>query len=258
MVAMTYTGYGILFIFIFFSLILFFVAFGNFVGKRNPGASSGLSVTEGAIFTLMALLVAFTFSNAAQRFDYRRALMIQESNAISTAYLRTQTLKSDDAILLKKDFVSYVHSRIAIYEAFPDINLINLKLKESQKIQQILWHDAVAACARSSQTTCSMLILPPINTMFDLAHERMSYSYIHPSILIFALLILVSLFASFLTGYGISKKGSWHSVHVIIYAIIVTLTVYTIIDLEAPRYGLIKESGFDYLLKDMKQLIETP
>jgi hypothetical protein len=37
-------------------------------------ARSGFGVVEGAIFALMGLLIAFTFSGAASRFDMRRHL----------------------------------------------------------------------------------------------------------------------------------------------------------------------------------------
>ena len=47
---------------------------------------------EGAVFGVMGLLLAFTFSGAASRFDGRRQLIVQETNAIGTAYLRVDLL----------------------------------------------------------------------------------------------------------------------------------------------------------------------
>ena len=41
----------------------------------------------------MALLIAFTFSGAAARFDSRRQLVVEESNCIGTAYLRIDLLR---------------------------------------------------------------------------------------------------------------------------------------------------------------------
>ena len=41
---------------------------------------------------LLALLLGFTFSMAVDRFDARRAVVLEEANAIGTAYLRTQVL----------------------------------------------------------------------------------------------------------------------------------------------------------------------
>lgn len=55
-------------------------------------SSSGLGALEGAVFGLMGLLIAFTFSGAATRFDGRRELIGREANAIGTAYLRIDLL----------------------------------------------------------------------------------------------------------------------------------------------------------------------
>ena len=52
------------------------------------GAHTGTGPVEGAVFALFGLLVAFSFSGAAERFDVRRQLIVEEANAIGTAYLR--------------------------------------------------------------------------------------------------------------------------------------------------------------------------
>ena len=43
---------------------------------------------------MMGLLLAFTFTGAASRFDTRRELIVQETNAIGTAWLRLDLLQS--------------------------------------------------------------------------------------------------------------------------------------------------------------------
>jgi len=61
--------------------------------ERDPeGASAGAGVIDGAVFGLLGLLVAFTFSGAAARFDGRRHLVVEEANAIGTAWLRLDLL----------------------------------------------------------------------------------------------------------------------------------------------------------------------
>ena len=60
---------------------------------RDPeGARAGVGAIDGAVFGLLGLLVAFTFSGAASRFDARRQLVVEEANAIGTAYLRLDVL----------------------------------------------------------------------------------------------------------------------------------------------------------------------
>ena len=73
-----------------FALMLVFLETGRRIGIRRKkqdtdGASAGLGVIDGAVFGLMGLLIAFTFSGAASRFDARRQLIVQETNANGNA-----------------------------------------------------------------------------------------------------------------------------------------------------------------------------
>ena len=70
---------------------------GRRIGRRRlqldaEGARAGVGVIEGSVFGLLGLLLAFTFSGAASRFDERRQLIVQEVHAIGTAWLRIDML----------------------------------------------------------------------------------------------------------------------------------------------------------------------
>ncbi len=82
---------------ILFGLVLVCLEAGWRAGRRRArleshNAFAGQGTVEAAVFGLMALLMAFTFSGAASRFDSKRQLVIQEANAIGTAYLRLDLL----------------------------------------------------------------------------------------------------------------------------------------------------------------------
>ena len=60
---------------------------------RDPeGLAKGTGAAEGAVFGLLGLILAFSFSGAATRFEQRRHLITEEANAIGTAYLRLDLL----------------------------------------------------------------------------------------------------------------------------------------------------------------------
>src|SRR6478735_756175 len=66
---------------------------GRWLGQRaiaRYGAAGvpNISSIEAAVFALLGLLIAFTFSGALSRFDVRRAQAVDEANAIGTAWLR--------------------------------------------------------------------------------------------------------------------------------------------------------------------------
>src|SRR5262245_16132661 len=62
------------------------------LAQEGAAERAGFGVIEGAVFALLGLLIAFTFSGAAARFDTRRQLVVEEANAIGTAYLRLDLL----------------------------------------------------------------------------------------------------------------------------------------------------------------------
>src|SRR5512144_265038 len=85
--------------------------------KQDPDAAQkGLGAVEGAVFAILGLLIAFTFSGAASRFEDRRHLIGQEANAIGTAYLRISTLPESTQDELRGLFSRYVDTRIAVYQ----------------------------------------------------------------------------------------------------------------------------------------------
>ena len=63
-----------------------------FRARNDSGTSEGVATIDAALFALLGLLIAFTFSGAATRFEARRELIRDEANAIGTAYLRIDLL----------------------------------------------------------------------------------------------------------------------------------------------------------------------
>jgi acyl-CoA synthetase (AMP-forming)/AMP-acid ligase II len=83
----------------------------------GDAAVAGTGVVEGAVFALLGLLIAFTFSGAASRFDERRKLIVEEANAIGTAYLRIDLLPVAAQADMRDSFRRYLDTRLAAYRA---------------------------------------------------------------------------------------------------------------------------------------------
>ncbi len=118
-----FTFVGIFLFVVIFASTLILLEVGRRIGVRKralapEGQESGLGAVEGAVFGLMGLLLAFTFSGAASRFEVRRQLIVQETNAIGTAYLRLDLLPAGDQPKLREDFRAYVRcAAVSLSEA---------------------------------------------------------------------------------------------------------------------------------------------
>src|SRR5689334_18723368 len=82
-----------------FLSLLAMIEIGRFLGRRFGGEAreqnAAMGLMSGAVFALLGLLVALSFSNATNRLDHRRELVVEEANAIGTAKLRLDLLPPD-------------------------------------------------------------------------------------------------------------------------------------------------------------------
>jgi hypothetical protein len=242
-----------------FAGVLLFLELGRRVGLRRlkqegDGAGAGVGVVEGAVFALLGLLIAFTFSGAAARFDDRRDLIVDEANAVGTAYLRIDLLPAAAQGEMRDRFRRYLDARLAVYRALPDVEAANAHLALSSRIQQEIWSRAVAESADSQ--SARMLLLPSLNEMFDITTTRTMAARAHPPHVVFALLFVFALCAALLAGSAMARPQSRHWLHSVTFAFALAGSVYVIIDMEFPRVGLIRVDAFDQVLVELRRSMD--
>jgi hypothetical protein len=242
-----------------FAGVLLFLELGRRVGLRRlkqegDGAGAGVGVVEGAVFALLGLLVAFTFSGAATRFEDRRNLIVDEANAVGTAYLRIDLLPAAAQGEMRDLFRRYLDARLAVYRALPDLEAANEHLASSNRIRQEIWMRAVAGSADSQ--SARMLLLPALNEMFDITTKRTIATQAHPPQVVFGLLFVFALCAALLAGSAMARPQSRRWLHSATFAFALAGSVYVIIDMEFPRLGLIRVDALDKVLVELRRSME--
>jgi hypothetical protein len=239
---------------LFFGILLL-QEIGRRIGLRRLAQDSeaeraGFGIVDGAVFGLIGLLIAFTFSGAASRFDARRHLVVEETNAIGTAYLRVDLLSPSAQSALRDSFRRYVEARLEVYRKLPDIAAAKRELANATEIQRLIWSQAVAACQEAPQPA-TMLLLPALNAMIDITTTRTMATQIHPPPIVFVLLYVMALVGALLAGYSMASTRPRSWTHMLGFAAIMAVTVYVIIDLEYPRLGLIRVDAIDQALVEL-------
>jgi hypothetical protein len=239
-----------------FIAVLAFLSIGRRIGcaalareAKEPAAGSG--AIDAAVYGLLGLLIAFTFSGAAARFEARRHLITEEANAIGTAYLRLDMLSAEARKSLQEKFRRYVDSRLAAYRDVSDREATKAALARSAAIQSEIWTAAVAASRALLPQPAAMLLLPALNQMIDITTTRSVAMQNHPPAIIFVMLFLLALLSALLAGYSMACNNS--RIHMLVFAAILAITVYVILDLEYPRLGLIQIDTADQVLVDVRQ-----
>ncbi len=239
------------------ALILFLMVAGSLrlgwrmgrsrMSQQGKDVNEGLGAIDGAIFGLMGLLIAFTFTGAASRFDQRRDLIVEEVNAIGTAWLRLDLLDGSARNETRELMRQYVDARLDVYHDVIDSDAVATALSHVAAIQAQLWQRLIAA-TREDRSLPVQTLLPAFNEMFDIAESRRLATEMHPPLAIYFMLGVLVLGSAFLAGFGQAKSSRQSMLHLAGFAAITSIAIYVILDLEYPRLGLIRVDDFDQAL----------
>jgi hypothetical protein len=223
--------------------------------EQDDGA--GMGAVEGAVFSLLGLLIAFTLYGAASRFDTRRQLIVEETKAIGTAYLRLDLLLTEAQPALREHFRRYVDARLEVYRKLPDLAAAQEALATSTTLQGEIWRQAVAAVlAESAPPQAPQVLLPALNVMIDITTTQTMAPRMHPPLVIFVLLFGLALVASLLAGYGMASSKARRWLHMLSFAVVIAVSIYVILDLEFPRLGFVRVDAFDQVLVELRESMQ--
>ena len=208
-----------------------------------------------AIFGLLALLLAITFSGASDRFDKRRDLIAKEVSSIGTAYQSVDLLPPQNQIVIRDLFKKYLDARIAVYQNGKSESAVDQGFDKQTEIGNQLWQAVVAGVKHTPPDDRQVAgqILPEVSDMFDAsANQRLAMKF-HPPPVIWQALISLALVGSLVAGYnlGVEQKRDWFLT--IIFTVLMVGTIVVILNLEYPRIGMVKLDDLDIELVNLRK-----
>jgi hypothetical protein len=226
------------------------------MAKDPEGARAGTSAVEAAVFALFGLLIAFTFNSAASRYEIRRDLIVQHTNAIGTAWLRLDLLPAQVQPALRKSFRLYVDGIIKVHRQVGDKETVVQTMAYLGNLQDEIWKVAETAVSRDGRPQVATLVLPALNEMFDLTASRYATARFHVAQVVFWFLIFLSLLASMLVGYAMASAKHRNWLYMILFALLISLTLYVISDFEYPRHGIIQLDKADHIYIELRKTMQ--
>jgi hypothetical protein len=121
-----------------------------------------------SILGLLALVLGFTFSLAASRFDARRHAVLEEANAVGTTYLRARLLPEPERTRIIELLQEYVDVRI---RGIQEGKLDEL-IARSEAIHESLWAETKAVTDRDPHSIITGVFIQSLNNLIDLHAKR--------------------------------------------------------------------------------------
>ncbi len=227
-----------------FGLLLFSLEAGFRTGHRafeegDAGSGPQVGAIQGAVLGLLGLLLAFSFAAAGGRFLERQDLIVQEANAIGTAFLRADLLDEPHRSELRAALKRYTEHRIQVSATLRK-GLDPSALSEVARLHARIWSAAIAGVAARPAST--LAVLPPVNQVIDLHATRLAAGRKHLPSLVLGLLIACSALAVGVIGYGCGMGGRRRAPLTVSLAVLIGTGLWITIDLDHPRSGLMQLS----------------
>ena len=227
-------------------VVLAAIEIGFRIGRRNQGlpvdddSKAHINATQASTLGILALLLAFTFSLSLQRFDTRSDAMVDEANAIGTAYLRAQLLPAplrEETRALLRDYVD-VRVKAGSVSIIQDDDWDSLMAK-AVSLQNALWDRARRAAEANPTPVPSGMFVQATNDLIDSFGRRDAALHRHVPEVVLLLLLGTFLITSAIVGFSGGVVGRRPPLVSFAMVLLIVVLVFVILDLDRPIRGLI-------------------
>jgi CDP-diglyceride synthetase len=205
---------------------------------RPSESNSQESYLVGSIIGVLALLLAFSFGMAVDRYEERRHLVVQEANAIGTSYLRTQLLDEPYRTRLGRLLVDYTDNRIALASAAGSER--DRRLTVNDRLLVGIWSAAADARQSAASRGVSVPFYNSVNEVIDLDLERKIARQARVPGPILLLLLGFLVIVAAVLGHVVEERRA--RVGALVFFLLLSLYVGVIADFSRPATGSIRES----------------
>jgi hypothetical protein len=214
-------------------------------GKMRPGSDkiemADIALILGAVMTLLALLLGFTYAMSEGRFETRRQLVVEEANAIGTTYLRAKALPEPRSSQIQELLRQYLALRVEIAIKIDDTpEKIREMDNRSKQLHGLIWSHA-AALARESPSPITSIFLQTLNEMIDLHSKRLAAFRNRVPFSIYLVLLIVSIITLWLVGYYFGRRQRGRILTTVVVLLLASV-MWLIMDLDQPMRGAIRAS----------------
>jgi len=256
------TNVSILVLLLFLGMLII-MKVGSFVGHRlrkkdDEGNDSVNTTVMAAVLGLFAFLLGFTFSMSGNRFESRRINNITEANAIGTAISRADLYPAAERDSLRRDFKEYTMARIQYFQIGNDLPAVQKADRYAQDIGSRLWNRASTDAIRATSVFPSNLMIPALNEMLDSANANNYGEKFRVPDPIVILLFALSLVCAFFVGYYTLKRDWFNRMMTVGFCLLSSIVIYTTLDLDRSRTGLIKHHVSLEALSDLMKQFDHP
>jgi hypothetical protein len=214
--------------------------FGKYWKERHPDEQeSHIGAMIAATLGLWAFLLAFLVGIATNRYDARRALVLDEANSIGTTYLRAGYLPEPDASQSRELLREYAGERLKLVE----LNTHTAARQRSEEIHSLLWAIAQELAVTQPANELLALYVDSLNQTIDLHSSRVTaLTAARIPFTIYIGMYMVAMLGLLMLGFQSGINGKRNLIVTLVLILIFSGVMLLIIDMDRSWEGLLRVS----------------
>ena len=225
--------------------------------RRTTSESSGKG--EGdliltSMYALLGLMLAFTYTFTLSRADLRKHAVIDEANAIGTAFLRAGMTSEPTRTELRKVLLDYAKTRVVTIETAGTTDQLRRSLAHTLQAQSKIWPITERMVKARPAGPVEVSIVQSINEVIDMHTKRLAVSFDRlPWIVLLMLLFLASASLA-ITGFNAGLSGRMNRWGLTVLILVLAAVMLVITDFDRPVRGFVQVSqrSLEDVIRDME------
>jgi hypothetical protein len=194
------------------------------------------------MYALLGLVLAFTYAFTLSRADLRKQAVIDEANAIGTAFLRASLAPEPTRTELRKALLDYAKTRVVTVETAGTTDQLRRTVAGTLEAQSKMWPLTEQMVKSKPAGPVEVSIVQSINEVIDMNTKRLAVSFDRLPGIVLLMLLFLACASLAITGFNAGRLGRMNRWGLTLLILVLAAVMLVIIDFDRPIRGFVQVS----------------
>lgn len=210
--------------------------------KDLHSEAGGGGLVQNATLALLGLMIAFTYSFTVSHYETRKRDVIEEANALGTAFLRAGLEKERGGLELQMALLEYARTRVVTAEISATGRDDQAMLDRTLAAQSKIWPATERVMKAGPVNPMEVALMSSINEVIDMHTERVTTGFDTLPQVVFWTLLFIAAVAVMIGGYTAGLSGLMCRHRMFAFILVLAATIHLIVDFDRSMRGFINVS----------------
>lgn len=210
--------------------------------KDVHSEAGGGGLVQNATLALLGLMIAFTYSFTVSHYETRKRDVIDEANALGTAFLRAGLEKERGGLELQRALLEYARTRVVTPERSATAEDDQAMLARTLAAQSKIWPATERVMKAGPVNPMEVALMTSVNEVIDMHTERVTTGFDSLPQVVFWTLLFIAAVAVMIGGYTAGLSGMMCRYRMFAFILVLAATIHLIVDFDRSMRGFIRIS----------------